>query len=182
LQVQVVSQSTETRVTKYGTITDAILPEDPETKNYSTVQTTKESLEFSAITYGVVNLEFNLPFAGTRFLTIAGKRYFLFMQLNKYSIVIFDEDRNLYQYISSLPKSINKKGLIWCRLYCNKGVRRPHLTCLFCFYRKVWEGKLPNLIPIELELLGTRVDSWNFKGKGWLLKKLIVISELLSEW
>lgn len=110
-----------------------------------------------------------------------GKQYFVWLHVNPYSVIVYDNDTNWYQFISPIEGIVPRKTILipWCVEVCNEGIRRPHLTCKgFCWYKKVWEGHLPNMIPIEAPYISTTL---RYRKRTifeqFIIKKLEVLQE-----
>lgn len=92
------------------------------------------------------------------------------------------EDGKLVQSWSSIqPYRLDAKtGGFACQNLCNKSLRRPHLTCLFCRLRKAYYGKMPEKIEVTPYLLLIRRERSFAQFKAVLLRKLLVICEWLA--
>jgi len=68
-----------------------------------------------------------------------------------------------------------------CKSLCGRGLRRPHLTCLYCASRKAYYGKGYKPVRfIDTYILNIDRERRFGKAKDLLLKKLLTICEMLA--
>ena len=66
-----------------------------------------------------------------------------------------------------------------CVSLCQRPLRRPHLLCLHCRLRHVWQNKLPNLLRMRIAMV--EHPRQMSKLQAWLFKRLWELAELLSD-
>jgi len=64
-----------------------------------------------------------------------------------------------------------------CAGICNNKLRRWHLTCLVCRYRKIKNGKLPLVVPITIYMLAMGHNRRFERFQRFLVKKELAIVE-----
>lgn len=87
--------------------------------------------------------------------------------------------RDFWLLIDTKPlKSVKRYPFAYpCVSLCQRPLRRPHLLCLHCKLRRVWQGKLPNLLRMQVTMVEhprnlNRVQAWIFK-RFWELAELL---------
>jgi len=109
------------------------------------------------------------------------EEYKLIMSLGN-SFIVSDSQKRIWQIIN-IPTSFLKKGgtlSMPCQALCGHKLKRFHLTCIFCRARRVWQNKMPQMIPVALYVLAIQTSRKGAKWKGKLLKVLLTLSEWLS--
>ena len=104
----------------------------------------------------------------------------LYTGSGKFKIV--NDETGTYQEFT-VPKTIIKDTRLlspYCTQLCNYNLHRPHFTCLTCRFRRVYEGKMPNRIPVKIHMVFVRLDRKHSKLKNMIIKKLFTLIEFLS--
>lgn len=129
-------------------------------------------------------MTFAVPLALSQKVEIDGKHFFVFLRINPCSAILIDCKGRYWQYIAPLTKPVTGKnnfGAFPCQKVCKKNIRRPHLFCVGCIYRRVWTGKMPNLFRVKPPyVLFTRYGRKQERIKNMVSKKLQSIVEFLS--
>lgn len=69
-----------------------------------------------------------------------------------------------------------------CVKLCGNQLKRPHLTCHVCRYRKISEGKLPPVVPVTVYVLSMGKNRRFERFQAWLVKKLLALVEFIALW
>ena len=67
-----------------------------------------------------------------------------------------------------------------CTSLCEFPLKRPHLTCSVCRWRRVYYRKMPSKIPVQIYQLWIRRDRRFIRLKRPLLKAVLSIAEVLA--
>jgi len=108
-----------------------------------------------------------------------------FYKLNDNILYGFDEKGQTFA-VYSLPEPNTKvrkaRFAPRCRNLCGNNLKRPHLTCHVCRYRKIQKGELSVLVPVRVYVLSMGTNR-QFEGlQAWLVKKLLALVEFVSLW
>jgi hypothetical protein len=108
-----------------------------------------------------------------------------FYKLNDSILYGFDEKGQTFA-VYSLPEpndNVRKARFApKCVNLCGHDLRRPHLTCNVCRYRKIQKGKLPPLVPVRVYVLSMGMNRQFERLQGWLVKKLLALVEFVALW
>ena len=104
------------------------------------------------------------------------------MPVRKHHLMI---DGRKFMYMEPYPaqrpwnaKEFGTLGLR-CQEICGTAYKRPHFSCIHCFIRKVWYGKLPPVIEMQTySVIGNVHRSW---WKKILFRWIWSIVEFLVE-
>lgn len=100
-------------------------------------------------------------------------------RLGPYAILGMDPSTGrLFQRINP-PATIQPTG--WnCICHPELQYKRPHFTCrAFCRIKRVAQGKLPPLIPVNRYRMYIQLDRVHARFKDWLLRKFVLP---IAEW
>jgi hypothetical protein len=67
-----------------------------------------------------------------------------------------------------------------CNGICGFNLKRRHLTCSVCRWKKIREGKLPAVVPVTVYFLSMGKNRRFEKLQGWLSKKVAALQEFVS--
>jgi len=108
-----------------------------------------------------------------------------FYKLNDSILYGFDEKGETFA-VYSLPEpndNVRKARFApKCVNLCGHDLRRPHLTCNVCRYRKIQKGELPPLVPVRVYVLSMGMNRQFERLQGWLVKKLLALVEFVALW
>jgi len=108
-----------------------------------------------------------------------------FYKLNDSILYGFDASGNTFAVYSLPEPNANVRRARFaprCINLCSNNLKRPHLTCRVCRYRKIQKGRLPVLVPVRVYVLSMGVNR-QFEGlQAWLVKKLLALVEFVSLW
>jgi hypothetical protein len=87
----------------------------------------------------------------------------------------FDPRQNKYYLQVHVPEGTPPMTLGSCFKHsppCGLRLRRPHLTCVHCMYRKRQAGKIPEYVPVYMYVTGIREGRWLAPLKDKIIKRL----------
>jgi hypothetical protein len=105
-----------------------------------------------------------------------------------YVIAINDRGESFAVYTLPEPKPVQRS--FWARLFgapeclelCGHNLIRRHLTCGVCRWKKIKEGKLPPVVPVNVYFLAQGKHRRFERIQSWLVKKLLALVEFVSLW
>jgi len=96
---------------------------------------------------------------------------------------VYKGDDGQFWYVIQVPEHFTPKGRslsLPCQELCGHELKRVHLTCLTCRFRKAWRGDLPMAVPIEVYMI-TWVKGRRFESvKKAILKRLLSLAEFFA--
>ena len=108
-----------------------------------------------------------------------------FYKLNDSILYGFDEKGQTFAVYSLPEPNDNVRRARFapkCVNLCGHDLRRPHLTCNVCRYRKIQKGELPPLVPVRVYVLSMGMNRQFERLQGWLVKKLLALVEFVALW
>ena len=125
---------------------------------------------------------------GERHIKIWSRRFpegkiFKVWLLASYKFLLKDDEGQSWVYYP-LPKDHKlRRKHFWtlsCQILCK--VKRPHLTCLWCPYRRILAGKHANPVrcKIMLDFMETEIP-FSFLRR-WIIKNLTSLKEAIAHW
>jgi hypothetical protein len=95
--------------------------------------------------------------------------------------LIQDEQGQLWQEFDIKPRFRLNSSSLPCNDVCgHPEMKRPHLTCISCRFRRIIEGKMPNRIRVDPYWLFIWLDRPQSRVKGELLKRVLTLAEFLA--
>jgi hypothetical protein len=107
---------------------------------------------------------------------------------DNYVIAIDEKGESFAVYTLPEPKPFKRSGLARlfgapeCVNLCGHNLLRRHLTCSVCRWKKIKEGKLPPVVPVNVYFLAQGKDRRYERAQSWLVKKLLALVEFVSIW
>ena len=111
------------------------------------------------------------------------------LKLNDNCVIAIDEKGESFAvYTLPEPKPVRRPR--WARLFgapecvnlCGHNLLRRHLTCGVCRWRRIKEGKLQPVVPVNVYFLAQGKDRRYERAQSWLVKKLLALVEFVSLW
>jgi hypothetical protein len=111
------------------------------------------------------------------------------LKLDDNCVIGIDEKGESFA-VYTLPEPKPVKRSFWTRLFgapecvelCGHNLLRRHLTCGVCRWRKIKEGKLPPVVPVNVYFLAQGKDRRFERAQSWLVKKFLALVEFTSLW
>lgn len=96
-------------------------------------------------------------------------------------IAINDKGESFAVYSLPKPQNLHRAPFAFdCAGLCGQDLKRPHLTCFVCRYRKIKKGKLPNIVPVTVYFLAMGKNRHFERLQAWLVKKLLALVEFVA--
>jgi len=108
-----------------------------------------------------------------------------FYKLNDSILYGFDEKGETFAVYSLPEPQENVRRARFapkCVNLCGHDLKRPHLTCRVCRYRKIKDGKLSVLVPVTVYVLSMGRNRRFERFQRWLVKKLLALVEVVALW
>ena len=117
---------------------------------------------------------------------IGGEPFWIFMPVSRFASIVVDERVQTWMWyhfdgLKNEEFRQHQLGSMICQPLCGHKLRRFHLSCMRCGYRRVWLKQLPPLLKIKMiyqVFIPTGIPHENLKDT--LRKGLLTLVESLS--